>query len=84
MKIVILDGYTENPGDLSWGELETVSYTHLDVYKRQGHAIGPDGIPLLFQQPGQLCLPAVAADQAKGLVHPAFPLMPWYAAQGRR
>ena len=22
MKIVILDGYTENPGDLSWGELE--------------------------------------------------------------
>ena len=22
MKIVILDGYTENPGDLSWGEHE--------------------------------------------------------------
>lgn len=22
MKIVVLDGYTENPGDLSWGELE--------------------------------------------------------------
>ena len=22
MKIVILDGYVENPGDLSWGELE--------------------------------------------------------------
>ena len=24
MKIVILDGYTENPGDLSWGELEAL------------------------------------------------------------
>ena len=41
MKIVVLDGYTENPGDLSWGGLEAlgevtaVSYTHLDVYKRQ-------------------------------------------------
>ncbi len=22
MKIVVLDGYTENPGDLSWGRLE--------------------------------------------------------------
>ena len=21
-EIVVLDGYTENPGDLSWGELE--------------------------------------------------------------
>ena len=30
MKVVILDGYTENPGDL-----DSVSYTHLDVYKRQ-------------------------------------------------
>ena len=35
MKIVVLDGYTENPGDLSWEGLEAVSYTHLDVYKRQ-------------------------------------------------
>lgn len=23
MKIVVLDGYTENPGDLSWGRLES-------------------------------------------------------------
>ena len=66
MKIVVLDGYTLNPGDLSWEGLEQigilevydrtpedliierignaeivltnktpVSYTHLDVYKRQ-------------------------------------------------
>ena len=49
MKIVVLDGYTENPGDLSWAGFEAlgsltvydrtpfvaVSYTHLDVYKRQ-------------------------------------------------
>ena len=32
MKIVILDGYTENPGDLSWGELEKLGA--LTVYDR--------------------------------------------------
>ena len=32
MKIVILDGYTENPGDLSWGELEQLG--ELTVYDR--------------------------------------------------
>jgi len=32
MKIVILDGYTENPGDLSWGEFEKLGET--TVYDR--------------------------------------------------
>ena len=32
MKIVILDGYVENPGDLSWGELEKLG--ELTVYDR--------------------------------------------------
>jgi glycerate dehydrogenase len=32
MKIVILDGYTENPGDLSWGGLEALG--ELTVYDR--------------------------------------------------
>lgn len=32
MKIVILDGYTANPGDLSWQELE--SFGELTVYDR--------------------------------------------------
>ena len=32
MKIVILDGYTENPGDLSWGELEKLG--EFTVYDR--------------------------------------------------
>ena len=32
MKIVILDGYTENPGDLSWDELEKLG--ELTVYDR--------------------------------------------------
>lgn len=32
MKIVILDGYTENPGDLSWGEFEKLG--ELIVYDR--------------------------------------------------
>jgi glycerate dehydrogenase len=32
MRIVVLDGYTTNPGDLSWGELE--QYGELIVYDR--------------------------------------------------
>jgi len=32
MKIVVLDGYTENPGDLSWSELEKLG--ELTVYDR--------------------------------------------------
>ena len=32
MKLVVLDGYTENPGDLSWGELEKLG--ELTVYDR--------------------------------------------------
>ena len=32
MKIVVLDGYTENPGDLDWGCLET--FGELTVYDR--------------------------------------------------
>ena len=32
MKIVVLDGYTENPGDLSWEKLEALG--ELTVYDR--------------------------------------------------
>ena len=32
MKIVVLDGYTENPGDLSWDELGKLG--ELTVYDR--------------------------------------------------
>ena len=32
MKIVVLDGYTENPGDLSWDELG--KYGDITVYDR--------------------------------------------------
>ena len=35
MKIVILDGYTENPGDLSWAGLEALG--ELTVYDRTPH-----------------------------------------------
>lgn len=36
MKIVVLDGYTENPGDLSWGPLEALG--ELKVYERTPEA----------------------------------------------
>jgi len=39
MKIVILDAYTENPGDLSWGELE--KFGELKVYDRVSYEESP-------------------------------------------
>ena len=36
MKIVVLDGYTENPGDLSWEELGQLG--ELTVYERTDKA----------------------------------------------
>lgn len=39
MKIVVLDGYTENPGDLSWERLEQLG--ELTVYDRTAYAESP-------------------------------------------
>ena len=39
MKIVVLDGYTENPGDLSWGDLEALG--ELTVYDRTSYVDAP-------------------------------------------
>ena len=39
MKIVVLDGYTENPGDLSWEPLE--KYGELTVYDRTSYVDSP-------------------------------------------
>ena len=39
MKIVVLDGYTENPGDLSWGGLEALG--EVTVYDRTAYAESP-------------------------------------------
>ena len=39
MKIVVLDGYTENPGDLSWTELEKLG--QLMVYDRTAYEESP-------------------------------------------
>ena len=39
MKIVVLDGYTENPGDLSWDELGKLG--ELTVYDRTSYVEDP-------------------------------------------
>ncbi len=39
MKIVVLDGYTENPGDLSWDELRTLG--DVTVYDRTSYTESP-------------------------------------------
>ena len=39
MKLVVLDGYTENPGDLRWDALE--AFGELTVYDRTAYAESP-------------------------------------------
>ena len=46
MKIVILDGYTENPGDLSWNGFEALG--EVTVYDRTPFADGSGEIVLAF------------------------------------
>lgn len=40
MKIVVLDGYTENPGDLSWAALEALG--EVEVYDRTAYVESPE------------------------------------------
>ena len=40
MKIVVLDGYTENPGDLSWDGLK--DYGEITVYDRVSYEDSPE------------------------------------------
>ena len=39
MKIVVLDGYTENPGDLSWDSFK--AYGEVEVYDRTSYVDSP-------------------------------------------
>ena len=39
MKIVVLDGYTENPGDISWGPIEALG--EVTVYDRTAYEESP-------------------------------------------
>ncbi|HBM80265.1 MAG TPA: glycerate dehydrogenase, partial [Clostridiaceae bacterium] len=48
MKIVVLDGYTLNPGDLSWKGLEKLG--DLTVYDRTN--VEKDGKDILFKRAG--------------------------------
>ena len=42
MKIVVLDGYTENPGDLSWAPLEALG--EVTVYDRTSYEESPPSL----------------------------------------
>ena len=57
MKIVILDGYTENPGDLSWNGLESLG--ELTVYDRTQ----PDEIAARIRGAGAVYVNKVALDR---------------------
>ena len=57
MKIVVLDGYTENPGDLSWSGLESLG--ELTVYDRTQ----PDEIAARIRGAGAVYVNKVALDR---------------------
>lgn len=57
MKIVVLDGYTENPGDLSWNGLESLG--ELTVYDRTP----PDEIAARIRGAGAVYVNKVALDR---------------------
>ena len=57
MKIVVLDGYTENPGDLSWNGLEALG--ELTVYDRTQ----PDEIAARIRGAGAVYVNKVALDR---------------------
>lgn len=46
MKMVVLDGYTENPGDLSWAELE--KFGEVTVYDRTSYT----DVPIIAERIG--------------------------------
>ena len=39
MKIVVLDGYTENPGDLSWNSIR--KFGEVEIYDRTAYEDSP-------------------------------------------
>ena len=59
MKIVVLDGYAENPGDLSWEGLEALG--DLTVYDRTPFAQGNDVVLFPCRLVGRVKEPACAA-----------------------
>ena len=66
MKIVILDGYTENPGDLSWSELEALG--EVTVYDRTEFKNGnaeiiarAQGAQIVIVNKTPLCAETIAA-----------------------
>ena len=48
MKIVVLDGYTENPGDISWGPIEALG--EVTVYDRTAY----EESPLIAERIGEM------------------------------
>ena len=65
----------ESDGPLTEGDLESLRQLLM-------HQHSPLEVDRLVAELKNL--PPISADHAKGLVHPAFPLKPWYARRGRR
>ena len=53
MKIVVLDGYTENPGDLSWSALEQLGETLAEYRKVFFAQVQPDLAVGEYERDGQ-------------------------------
>lgn len=71
MKIVVLDGYTENPGDLSWEGLQELG--ELTVYDRT--PVGDTAEIIRRIGDARLSLPIRRPSQRKYLRHAAISVM---------
>ena len=74
MKIVVLDGYTENPGDLSWSELEKLG--DVTVYDRTSYVEAPiiaerigdaEVVITAYGTPARIALTAIEMLREEGL-----------------
>ena len=74
MKIVVLDGYTENPGDLSWDELAKLG--DLTVYDRTSYVEDPiiaerigdaEVVITAYGTPARIALTAIETLRSEGL-----------------
>ena len=82
MKLVVLDGYTENPGDLSWDALR--QFGDLTVYDRTAESEVIERIAgadiVIEQRPGgevtEQFFSSRKAPEGIGVYNPAFDVIP--------
>ena len=78
-KIVVLDGYTENPGDLSWEQIE--AFGDVTVYDRTSYdesgLIAERIVKTVWRKSGSDIKPGIAAKTAGHIYTLAVVIVGW-------